>query len=60
MERRTSCAGSRARRAAVKLKGEHVARVLDIGQLSNGVPFIVMGISRRRPQRGHQHHMQDP
>ncbi len=33
----------REAKAAVKLKGEHVARVLDVGRLpSNNVPFIVM------------------
>src|SRR5262249_27487317 len=30
---------TREAKAAVKLKGEHVARVLDVGRLSNGVPF---------------------
>lgn len=29
-------------RAAVKIKGEHVARVLDIGKLEGGEPYIVM------------------
>jgi serine/threonine-protein kinase len=29
-------------RAAVKIKGEHVARVIDTGKLSNGAPYIVM------------------
>jgi serine/threonine-protein kinase len=29
-------------RAAVKIKGEHVARVLDTGKLSTGAPYIVM------------------
>ncbi len=29
-------------RAAVKLKSEHVARVLDVGMRQDGVPFIVM------------------
>jgi serine/threonine protein kinase len=32
----------REAKAAVKLKGEHVARVIDVGRLSNDVPFIVM------------------
>lgn len=32
----------REARAAVKLKGEHVARVLDVGTLETGAPFIVM------------------
>jgi serine/threonine-protein kinase len=29
-------------RAAAKIKGEHVARVSDVGQLENGCPYIVM------------------
>ena len=29
-------------RAAAKIKGEHVARVSDVGQLANGCPYIVM------------------
>jgi serine/threonine-protein kinase len=29
-------------RAAAKLKSEHVARVLDVGELSDGSPFLVM------------------
>jgi serine/threonine-protein kinase len=32
----------REARAAVKIKNEHVARVLDVGRLENGVPYIVM------------------
>jgi serine/threonine-protein kinase len=32
----------REARAAVQLKSEHVAEVLDIGRLPNGLPFIVM------------------
>jgi serine/threonine-protein kinase len=32
----------REAKAAVKLKGEHVARVHDVGRLENGIPFIVM------------------
>ena len=32
----------REAQSAVRLKGEHVARVLDVGRLDNGVPFIVM------------------
>ena len=32
----------REARAAVQFKGEHVARVMDIGTLENGAPFIVM------------------
>src|SRR5688500_7703308 len=34
--------GVREARAAVQFKGEHVARVMDIGTLENGAPFIVM------------------
>jgi serine/threonine-protein kinase len=29
-------------RAAVKIKSEHVARIIDVGELDNGAPFIVM------------------
>ncbi|WP_437969289.1 serine/threonine-protein kinase [Sorangium sp. So ce260] len=29
-------------RAAVRLKGEHVVRVLDVGQLDSGAPYLVM------------------
>jgi serine/threonine-protein kinase len=29
-------------RAVVRLKSEHVARVIDVGRLENGAPFIVM------------------
>ena len=32
----------REARAAVKLKSEHVAKVLDVGTLENGSPYIVM------------------
>jgi serine/threonine-protein kinase len=32
----------REARAAVKIKNEHVARVIDVGQLENGAPYIVM------------------
>ena len=32
----------REAKAAVKLKGEHVARIHDVGKLENDVPFIVM------------------
>jgi serine/threonine protein kinase len=32
----------REARAAVKIKGDHVARVSDVGQLENGAPYIVM------------------
>ncbi|MBX3126409.1 MAG: serine/threonine protein kinase [Polyangiaceae bacterium] len=33
---------NREARAAVKLKGEHVARVLDVGKTASGIPFMVM------------------
>jgi len=33
---------TREARAAVKIKSEHVARILDVGSLENGAPFIVM------------------
>jgi len=33
---------SREARAAVKIKSEHVARVSDVGRLTNGAPYIVM------------------
>jgi eukaryotic-like serine/threonine-protein kinase len=32
----------REARAAVKIKGEHVARVMDVGSLDNGIPYMVM------------------
>src|SRR5579864_2756723 len=32
----------REARAAVKIKSEHVARVLDVDRLENGVPYMVM------------------
>jgi serine/threonine protein kinase len=32
----------REARAAAKLRGEHVVRVMDVGTLENGAPFIVM------------------
>ena len=32
----------REARAVVKLKGEHVARVLDVGKMDTGAPYIVM------------------
>ena len=32
----------REAKAAVKLKGEHVARVLDVGRLADQIPYIVM------------------
>jgi serine/threonine-protein kinase len=33
---------AREARAAVKIKGEHVARVSDVGTLENGAPYMVM------------------
>ncbi len=33
---------AREARAAAKLKSEHVARVLDVGSLENGAPYMVM------------------
>jgi serine/threonine-protein kinase len=33
---------SREARAAVKIKSEHVARVIDVGSLDNGAPYMVM------------------
>lgn len=32
----------REARAAVRLRGEHVARVLDVGRLANNAPYIIM------------------
>src|SRR5450432_97992 len=32
----------REARAAVKIKSEHVARVIDVGTLDNGAPYMVM------------------
>ncbi len=32
----------REARAAVKIKSEHVARVLDVGTMDGGVPYMVM------------------
>jgi len=32
----------REARAAAQLRGEHIVRVYDVGELSNGTPFIVM------------------
>ena len=32
----------REARAAAKIKNEHVARVIDVGQLENGAPYMVM------------------
>ncbi len=36
----------REARAAVKIKSEHVARVIDVGALENGAPFMVMELLR--------------
>ncbi len=33
---------AREARAAVKIKSEHVARVIDVGTLANGAPYMVM------------------
>jgi serine/threonine-protein kinase len=33
---------AREARAAVKIKSEHVARVIDVGHLENGAPYMVM------------------
>src|SRR4051812_28659530 len=33
---------AREARAAVKIKSEHVARVIDVGTLDNGAPYMVM------------------
>ena len=33
---------AREARAAVKIKSEHVARVIDVGELENGAPYMVM------------------
>ncbi|HEU4537249.1 MAG TPA: protein kinase, partial [Polyangiaceae bacterium] len=33
---------SREARAAATIKSEHVARVIDVGELEGGAPFIVM------------------
>src|SRR5262249_42559045 len=33
---------SREARAAVKIKSEHVARVIDVGKLETGAPYMVM------------------
>jgi serine/threonine-protein kinase len=32
----------REARAAVKIKSEHIARVIDVGELENGAPYMVM------------------
>ncbi len=36
----------REARAAVRIQGEHVARVMDVGQLENGAPYMVMEFLR--------------
>jgi serine/threonine-protein kinase len=36
----------REARAAVKIKSEHVARVIDVGVLENGAPYMVMELMR--------------
>lgn len=36
----------REARAAVKIKSEHVARVIDVGALENGAPYMVMELLR--------------
>src|SRR3954471_4502021 len=33
---------AREARAAVKIKSEHVARVIDVGTMENGAPYMVM------------------
>jgi serine/threonine-protein kinase len=33
---------SREARAAAKIKGEHIARIMDVGTLENGSPYMVM------------------
>jgi eukaryotic-like serine/threonine-protein kinase len=38
----------REARAAVKIKSEHVARVIDVGALETGAPFMVMELLRGR------------
>jgi serine/threonine protein kinase len=39
---------AREARSAVKLKSEHVARVSDVGQTEDGVPYMVMELLRGR------------
>ena len=39
---------SREARAAVKIKSEHVARVIDVATLENGAPYMVMELLRGR------------
>jgi eukaryotic-like serine/threonine-protein kinase len=47
----------REARAAVKIKSEHVARVIDVGRLDNGAPYMVMehldGLDLRQWLREH-------
>jgi eukaryotic-like serine/threonine-protein kinase len=49
---------AREARAAAKIRGEHVARVIDVGDLPNGAPYIVMeylegeDLGQRLEQRG--------
>lgn len=49
---------AREARAAAKIRGEHVARVIDVGDLPNGAPYIVMeyldgeDLGQRLHQRG--------
>jgi serine/threonine-protein kinase len=49
---------SREARAVAKIQGEHVARVLDVGSLENGLPYMVMeylegaDLSQRIAQQG--------
>jgi serine/threonine protein kinase len=49
---------AREARAAAKIRGEHVARVIDVGDLPNGAPYIVMeyldgeDLGQRLQQRG--------
>src|SRR5437868_1659788 len=33
---------AREARAAAKIRGEHVARVIDVGQFDDGAPYIIM------------------
>src|SRR5215204_4437598 len=37
---------AREARAAVKIKSEHVARVIDVGALDSGAPYMVMELMR--------------
>jgi serine/threonine-protein kinase len=38
----------REARAAVRLRGEHTARVMDVGKLANGAPYLVMELLEGR------------